>query len=115
MTMPSGSSPQEAEAYFRYLNAQHLSDGRVGTWHVDWVSIAWIWGFVAALCLVLLLWIRQYRTTRGLPGLYPVATFGGWTSERATPATRFFFVLSAIVTAFAVVLIVGHLVDGQVY
>jgi hypothetical protein len=115
MAMPSGSSPEKAQAYFHYLNAHHETDGRVATWHVDWLSVAWMWGFVAAIAIGLLLWVAQYRSTRERPGIYPVDTFGGFTTERAGPATVFYIVLVAVVTGFAVVLIVGHLVNGQIY
>ena len=84
------------------------------TWHVDWLSLAWLWGFVAALALVLLLWVRQYRTTRQ-KGIYLVDTWSGFTSELAGPATRFFLLLTAILVGFAIALIVGHLVNGQIF
>ena len=113
MAMPGGSSPDNAEKYYQYLLAHHQNDGRTATWTVDWVSLAWMWGFVAALSFVILLWIWQYRTTRQRTGVYPVDSFGGFTTELAGPATFFFLVFSAIITGFAVVLIVGHLVWGQ--
>ena len=113
MSMPRGDSPQKAEEYYRYLQGHHETEHLVQTWHVDWVSLAWMWGFVAVLNLMLLLWIWQYRTTRQRTGVYPVDRFGGFTTELARPATFFFLVFSAMITAFAVVLIVGHLVWGQ--
>jgi hypothetical protein len=115
MAMPSGSAPDKAQAYFEYMNARHQTDGRIETWTVDWLSLAWMWGFVAALALVLLLWLRQYRSTRERDGIYPVDSFGGYATERAGPATTFFLILTAIVVGFAVVLIAGHLIDGQLY
>jgi hypothetical protein len=115
MSMPSGDSPQKAQAYYDYLNSHHIIDGRVETWHVDWLSIAWLWGFLAALVLTLLFWVRQYRTTRQRTGLYPIDRFGGWTSEAAGPATLFFLLLTAGLTAFAVVLVVGHIIWGQTF
>jgi hypothetical protein len=42
-----------------------------------------------------------------------VDSFGGYTTELAGPSTLFFLLLSAVIAAFAVVLIVGHLVWGQ--
>ena len=57
------------------------------TWHVQWIQLAWLWGFVIALVLVLLLWIWQYRSTRQKAGPYPVDSFGGYTTELAGPAT----------------------------
>ena len=113
MEMPRGSSTDNVDKYYQYLLAHHQNDGRSATWTVDWVSLAWMWGFVAVLSFVILLWIWQYRTTRQRTGVYPVDSFGGFTTELAGPATLFFLVFSAIVTAFAVVLIVGHLVWGQ--
>ena len=114
MAMPSGDSPQKAQEYYQYLLAHHETEHRVVTWHVDWISLAWLWGFAAALALVLLLWMRQYRTTRQKE-LYLVDTWSGFTTELAGPATRFFIVLTAILVGFAIALIVGHLVDGQVF
>jgi hypothetical protein len=113
MAMPSGESPEHVKEYYGYLQSHHIIDGRVETWHVDWFAVAWLWGFVAVLTLVILLWVRQYRTTRQRTGLYPLDSFGGWTSEAAGPATSFFLLFTAVVTGFAVALIVGHLVWGQ--
>jgi hypothetical protein len=113
MAMPSGDSPAKAEQYYKYLQAHHQTDGRVATWHVDWLSLAWLWGFVIVLAFALLFWVWQYRTTRQRTGIYPVDRWGGYTSELAGPATAFFLLLTVVLTAFAVALIVGHLVWGQ--
>jgi hypothetical protein len=113
MAVPSGESPTHAEQYIKYLQAHHETDGRVATWHVDWLSLAWLWGFVIAMTFALLLWVRQYRTTRQRPGIYPIDRWGGYTSELAGPAGLFFVVLTIFLTAFAVAMIVGHLVWGQ--
>jgi fatty acid desaturase len=111
--MPTGDSPQKVRDYYLYLQGHHQSDGQIATWHVDWLSLAWLWGFVIVLALVLIWWIWQYRTTRQRIGIYPVDSFGGFTSELAGPATRFFVLLVVILTGFAVALIVGHIVWGQ--
>jgi hypothetical protein len=111
--MPTGDSPQEVHDYYLYLQGHHINDGRVGTWHVDWFAIGWLWGFVAVMTVALLFWVKQYRTTRQRTGLYPPDTFGGWTSEAAAPATAFFVLLTGFIVAFDVAIIVGHLVWGQ--
>jgi hypothetical protein len=112
-SMPSGESPQAANDYFLYLQGHHQTDGRVATWTVDWVSIAWLWGFLAVIVIGLLWWVRQYRSTRQRTGIYPVDSFGGFTTELAGPATFFFLFLTVVLTAFAVAIIVGHIVYGQ--
>ena len=66
-----------------------------------------------SLTLATLLWVWQYRTTRQRTGIYPVDKFGGYTTEMAGPSTWFFLIFTAIITAFAVVLILGHIVWGQ--
>jgi hypothetical protein len=111
MAIPSGDTPQKANEFYHYLLAHHETEHRTRTWHVDWLSLAWMWGFVAALVVILLWWIWQYRTTR--QSIYPVEGWGGFTTELAGPATRFFVLLTAILTGFAVAIIVGHLVNGQ--
>jgi len=104
--------PKKPDPYYHYLQAHHQSDHPLKTWGVDWMSLVWLWGFVVVLCLIALLWVRQYRTTRQR-GIYDADTWGGYTSELAGPATSFFVLLSIVLTAFAVFLIVGHLVWGQ--
>jgi hypothetical protein len=111
--MPTGDSPQKVRDYYLYLQSHHQTEGKVATWHVDWMSLAWLWGFVIVLALVLIWWIWQYRTTRQRSGIYPVDSFGGFTTELAGPATLFFALLTLVLTAFAVALIVGHIVWGQ--
>jgi hypothetical protein len=115
MSMPSGDSPQKAQQFYDYLLAHHETEHRVKTWYVDWLSLAWLWGFVAALAVILLWWVWQYRTTRHRARIYPVDSWGGFTTELAGPATLFFLLFVAIVTGFAVALVVGHIVDGQIF
>jgi hypothetical protein len=104
MAMPRGDSPQKAQEFYHYLLAHHETEHRVKTWSVDWLSLAWLWGFVVALSVILLWWIWQYRTTRHKMGVYPVDSWSGFTTELAGPAS-FFFVLFPI----------GHLVNGQMF
>jgi hypothetical protein len=111
--MPSGDSPAKAQQFYHYLQAHQQTMYPPATWHVRWMDLVWLWGFVIALVVLLGLWVMQYRSTRQKAALYPVDQFGGYTTELAGPATFFFLALSVLVTAFAVVLIVGHLVWGQ--
>ena len=111
MGMPSGDTPGKAEAYYRYLQGHQETMQAPATWHVRWLDLAWLWGFLLVLVLALLWWIWQYRSTR--QKIYPVDTFGGYTTELAGPATRFFLLLTVVLVGWAVVLIVGHVVWGQ--
>jgi hypothetical protein len=111
--MPSGDSPLTAQRFYAYLQAHQQTNGPVVTWKVDWLSLAWMWGFVLVIVVVLLLWIWQYRTTRQRTGIYPVDSFGGYTTEMAGPSTFFFLALTVFLTLFAVALIVGQIVWGQ--
>jgi hypothetical protein len=63
------------------------------------------------MILIVLLWIWQYRSTR--QKVYPVDSFGGYTTELAGPATFFFVVLTILLVGWAVAMIVGHIVWGQ--
>jgi hypothetical protein len=113
MGMPSGDSPIKAQHYYQYLQAHQQSMQAPATWNVRWVDLAWLWGFVIVLSLTLVFWIWQNRSTRQRAGMYPVDSFGGYTTELAGPATWFFVLLTLVLAGFAVVLIVGHLVWGQ--
>jgi hypothetical protein len=110
---PSGDSPEKVRDFYEYLNGHQETTRPIQSWHVDWLSLAWLWGFVIVLVLALLLWVKQYRTTRQRTGIYPVDRFGGWTSEAAGPATLFFLLFTVFIVAFAVALVVGHIVWGQ--
>jgi hypothetical protein len=111
MGMPRGDTPQKAHDYYLYLQGHQETMYKPATWQVHWLDLAWLWGFLIAMALVILLWLRQYRTTR--QKIYSADTFGGYTSELAGPATRFFILFTVLLTGWAVVLIVGHLVWGQ--
>jgi len=110
---PKGDSPEKVRDFYLYLQGHQETTHRVATWHVDWLSLAWLWGFVIVLVAVLVLWVLQYRTTRQRTGIYPVDSFGGWTTEGAGPATLFFVLFTILIVAFAAVLIIGHIVWGQ--
>jgi hypothetical protein len=113
MGMPKGDTPQKVHDYYQYLQGHQETMHRAATWHVRWLDLAWLWGFLIVLTLVALGWVWQYRTTRQRAGIYPVDRFGGYTSELAGPATWFFLLLTLILAGWAVVLIVGHIVWGQ--
>jgi hypothetical protein len=110
---PSGDSPEKVRDFYEYLNGHQETTRPIQSWHVDWLSLAWLWGFVIVLVVALLLWVKQYRTTRQRAGIYPVDRFGGWTSEAAGPATLFFLLFTVFVVAFGVAIVVGHIVWGQ--
>jgi hypothetical protein len=113
MGMPSGDSPSTAEHYYNYLQGHQETMQRADTWHVHWLDLAWLWGFAIVLILAIIVWIWQNRTTRQRKGMYPVDSFGGFTTELAGPATAFFVLLTVVLTGWAVAMIVGHIVWGQ--
>jgi hypothetical protein len=115
MSIPSGDTPQEVQRIYTYLQGHQVPKEPAASWHIDWVSLAWMWGFVAALLALLLLWIKQYRTTRQRTGISPLDTWAGHTTEAAGPATLFFLFLTAGLLVYVAVIVVGHLVAGQKY
>jgi hypothetical protein len=115
MAMPTGDTPQKAQDYYHYLLSHHETEHRVETWHVNWLALSWFWGFVAALALILIFWIWQYRTTRQKTGIYPIDSWSGYTSELAGPASLFLILFCAILTGLSVAIIVGHIVYGQIF
>jgi hypothetical protein len=113
MGMPSGDSPEDVRQYYLYLQGHQETMQSAATWHVHWLDLAWLWGFLIALAFATLLWVWQYRSTRQKKALYPVDSFGGYTTELAGPATFFFLALTVGLTLWAIAIIVGHLVWGQ--
>jgi hypothetical protein len=114
MSMPSGDSPRTAQDYYHYLQGHQLvPHGRDVTWQVDWNSLLWMWGFVLAIVVILVLWIRQYRSTRQIPGISPLDSWSGYTTEAAGPATTFFLLLTAVIVIYGGAMVIGHLISGQ--
>jgi hypothetical protein len=115
MSIPSGDTPQKVQEIYLYLQGHQVPKEPASSWHIDWTSLAWMWGFVAALVALLLLWIKQYRTTRQKTGISPLDSWAGQTTEAAGPATLFFLFLTIGIVAFVAVIVIGHLVAGQKY
>lgn len=116
MSMPTGDSPQQAQAYYHYLNSQQLEPhGRTETWHVDWTALTWMWAFVIVLCILLGLWIRDYRSTHPQTGITPLDRWSGYTTEAAGRVPALFWFVSLVVVAFGATFVIGHLVNGQLF
>jgi hypothetical protein len=116
MAMPTGDTPQKVQEYYLYLQSHQLTPhGRTQTWHVDWTSLAWMWGFVVVLCLVLVVWIRDYRSTHPQTGISPIDRWSGYTSEAAGRVPFFFWLMTIVVVACGAEFVVGHLINGQVF
>jgi hypothetical protein len=112
MAMPNGDTPTKAQQYYHYLQGHQQTMYKAATWQVRWLDLAWLWGFLIALTFgVIVFWVYQYRTTR--QKIYPVDSFGGYTTELAGPSTLFFILLTILLVGWAVALTVGHLVWGQ--
>jgi hypothetical protein len=116
MAMPTGDSPEKAQAYYQYLQGHQLAPhGRTETWHVDWTSLAWMWGFVVALAIILGFWIRDYRSTHPQTGISPLDRWGGYATEAAGRVPVFFWLVTVVIVAFGAEFVIGHLISGQVF
>jgi hypothetical protein len=116
MAMPEGDSPQVAHDYYQYLQAHQLAPhGRTETWHVDWASLTWLWGFVLVVCILVALWIRDYRSTHPPTGISPLDRWSGYTTEAAEPVPFFFWVVTVVVVVFGAEFVIGHLISGQLF
>jgi hypothetical protein len=116
MAMPSGDTPQKAQAYYHYLQGRQLEPhGRVSTWHVDWTSLAWEWGFVLVLAAGIVFWIREYRSTHPETGITPLDRWGGFTTEAAGRVPLFFWWFLLVIVGFGAEFVISHLVNGQLF
>jgi hypothetical protein len=116
MAMPTGDSPQKALDYYTYLQGRQLAPhGRIETWHVDWTSLGWLWGFVVVLVVVLGAWIRDYRSTHPQTGISQLDRWGGYTTEAGGRVPVFFWLVAAIIVATGAEFVIGHLVSGQTF
>jgi hypothetical protein len=117
MAMPTGDSPQTAHDYYQYLQARQLEPhGRTETWHVDWTALAWMWGFVVVLAIVLAFWVRDYRSTHPQTGIVPLDRWGaGDITEAAGRVPVFFWIVTLALVAFGAVLVITHLISGQLF
>ena len=95
MSMPSGDSPEDARDFYHYLQGHHQSQaGR---------DLARRLAF-ARLALGLRRRPAPWYSSSGCgstgrlgtrEGIYPLDSFGGWTTEAAGPATGFFLLFTA--------------------
>jgi hypothetical protein len=116
MAMPKGDSVQEVHDYYLYLEGHQLTPhGRTETWHVDWSSLAWMWGFVIVLAIILVLWIRDYRSSHPQTGISPLDRWGGYTTEAGARVPIFFWIVTLAIVAFGAEFVVGHLISGQLF
>ena len=117
MAMPRGDSLQKVDQYYQYLQERQLAPhgNTIRSWHVNWTSLLWEWGFVVALALVLFSWIRYYRSTHPETGISPLDRWGGYTTEAGGRVPIFFWVITLAIVAFGAEFVIGHLVNGQVF
>lgn len=116
MAMPTGDTPRKALDYYAYLQGRQLTPhGRTETWHVDWTSLGWLWGFVVVVIVVLGVWIRDYRSTHPQTGIMPLDRWSGYTTEAGGRVPVFFWLLVVVVAVFGAELVIGHLVSGQTF
>jgi hypothetical protein len=116
MAMPRGDSLQKVHDYYQYLQGHQLAPhGRTATWHVDWTSVGWMWGFLVVLAIVLVAWIRDYRSTHPQTGISPVDRWGGYATEAGGRVPIFFWVLTLAIVAFGAEFVIGHLINGQLF
>jgi hypothetical protein len=79
----------------------------------DWMLETFFLFAGVALFAFLLAWVRQYRSTRQIPGISPLDSWAGYTTEAAGPATTLFFLFTGVIFVFGAVMVVGHLISGQ--
>jgi sterol desaturase/sphingolipid hydroxylase (fatty acid hydroxylase superfamily) len=116
MAMPRGDSVQKVNDYYHYLQSRQLEPhGRAQTWHVDWTSLRWLWGFAIVLAVILVAWIREYRSTHPPTGISPLDRFGGYTTEAAGRVPLFFWLVTLVIVVFGAEFVIGHLISGQVF
>jgi hypothetical protein len=116
MAMPRGDSVQKVQDYYHYLQARQLSPhGRTETWHIDWVALRWLWGFVIVLAIILLWWIRDYRSSWVKTGISQLDRFGGYTTEAAGRVPLSFWIFTILVAGFGAEFVIGHLTSGQLF
>ena len=82
---------------------------------MDWVSLRWMWGFVIALVLIFVVWVRDYRSSHPQVGIAPLDRWGGYTTEAAGRVPLAFWVVTIIIVAFGAEFVIGHLINGQLF
>jgi hypothetical protein len=116
MAMPKGDSVQKVHDYYLYLQGHQLAPhGRTETWHVDWTSLRWMWGFALVLSLIFVVWVRDYRSSHPPTGIAPLDRFGGFTTEAAGRVPFSFWVVTIVIVACGAQFVIGHLISGQLF
>ena len=113
MSMPTATRPRRSKDFYLYLQGHQQTTHPVQTWHVDWMSLAWLWGFVVVIVVVLAALGQAVPDDEAAHGHLSGGQLRRLDDGSAGPATGFFLLFTAIVVGFAVALIVGHIVWGQ--
>ena len=65
--------------------------------------------------LILVVWIRDYRSSHPQTGISPLDRWGGYTTEAAGRVPVFFWLVTLAVVAFGAEFVIGHLISGQLF
>ena len=86
MSLPKGDSPEDVRSSSTTIcTAINRPTHAVATWHVDWLSLAWLWGFVIVLASCCSSGSGSTARLASATGIYPVDSFGGYTTEQRRP------------------------------
>ena len=114
--VPSGNDSQHAKAYYNYLQAAYLNHILGNRTDILWTGPFWIAFFATIMILFFYFYTRKLLSTHREKGeMYGAASFAGSILERIGPVSLFTWLISGVVTLWAIYFIVIHLLFGQLY
>ena len=114
--IPSGNDSQHVHQYYDHLQAAYLASIPRDRTQILWSGPFWI-AFYAVLLIVFFYIYTRFllRVHRTKGELYGAASFAGSILERIGPVSVFTWIISAVVTLWAIYFIVTQILYGQIY
>jgi hypothetical protein len=114
LQVPKGSTDQEAQDYFNYLQLQAYGGVRE-TYRVNVVTFLEFYGVAGIVVGVLYLFMFTWYARLRRDDLYPVEVYNGYITERGGPIDPFNWAVWSIMLIYAIAYIAVSLMYGQLY
>jgi hypothetical protein len=112
--VPTGSDDLSVQAYYDYLNQQHLMSLKEA-YIYDWQGFLTTYLLIAVVLIAFYAFVYAWYARRRKADLYPVEVYNGYLTERGGPVDPFNYATWAILGIYMVYYVVIQLIYGQLY
>lgn len=115
LDVPTGDTPTEVNEYYDYLLHIWLERAGGQTFMINWNNIFWVGLWIFILTATFGVYTFWQRYTRAHREPYPLESYDGHIQEMNGPVGGFLFLIFATVFAWAAILTILRILNGQIY